>query len=66
MAGRQTFGLVFDGGPSVHEVAERAAVMYLHENALNIMAFPSLRTIQSEVVGGPPGCCTVPTRRPAS
>lgn len=47
----KTFGMVFDGGPSVHEVAERAAVMYLHENALNMMAFPSLREIQNEVVG---------------
>jgi glutamate/tyrosine decarboxylase-like PLP-dependent enzyme len=47
----RTFGLVFDGGPSVHEVAERAAVMYLHENALNTMAFRSLGEIQSEVVG---------------
>jgi sphinganine-1-phosphate aldolase len=47
----RTFGLVFDGGRSVHEVAERAAVMYLHENALNTMAFPSLRSIQNEVVG---------------
>jgi sphinganine-1-phosphate aldolase len=47
----KTFGMVFNGGPSVHEVAERAAVMYLHENALNVMAFPSLREIQNEVVG---------------
>jgi sphinganine-1-phosphate aldolase len=47
----RTFGMVYDGGPSVHEVAERAAVMYLHENALNVMAFPSLRSIQNEVVG---------------
>jgi sphinganine-1-phosphate aldolase len=47
----RTFGLVFDGGPSVHEVAERAAVLYLHENALNTMAFRSLGEIQSEVVG---------------
>ena len=46
----RTFGLVFDGGPGVHEVAERAAVMYLHENALNPMAFPSLGEIQNEVV----------------
>jgi glutamate/tyrosine decarboxylase-like PLP-dependent enzyme len=46
----KTFGLVFDGGPSVHEVAERAALMYLHENALNPMAFPSLGQIQDEVV----------------
>jgi sphinganine-1-phosphate aldolase len=47
----RTFGLVFDGGPTVHEVVERAAVMYLHENALNPMAFPSLGEIQNEVVG---------------
>lgn len=48
-AGR-TFGMVYDGGPSVHEVAERTAEIYLHENALNTKAFPSLGSIQSEVV----------------
>ena len=42
--------MVYDGGPGVKEVAERAAAMYLHENALNTMAFPSLREIQSDVV----------------
>jgi sphinganine-1-phosphate aldolase len=47
----RTFGMVYDGGPSVHEVAERAANMFLHENALNTQAFPSLGQIQSEVVG---------------
>ncbi|MCH2098635.1 MAG: hypothetical protein MK142_09630, partial [Pseudomonadales bacterium] len=45
----RTFGMVYDGGPSVHEVAERAARLYLHENALNTKAFPSLGQIQSEV-----------------
>jgi len=60
-AGR-TFSLVYDGGPSVHEVAERAATMYLHENALNMTAFPSLAGFQADVVRwtagllhGPPG-----------
>ena len=60
-AGR-TFSLVYDGGPSVHEVAERAATMYLHENALNMAAFPSLAGFQADVVRwtadllhGPPG-----------
>ena len=48
-AGR-TFSLVYDGGPTVHEVAERAATMYLHENALNTAAFPSLGGFQSDVV----------------
>ncbi|GIU89750.1 MAG: aspartate aminotransferase family protein [Acidimicrobiia bacterium] len=47
----RTFGMVYDGGPGVHEVAEAAALLYLHENALNTLAFPSLGEIQSEVVG---------------
>ena len=47
----RAFSLVYDGGPSVHDVAEQAALMYLHENALNTAAFPSLGQIQSEVVG---------------
>lgn len=47
----RTFGMVYDGGPSVHDVAEQAARMFLHENALNTLAFPSLGQIQSEVVG---------------
>ncbi|MEM9132684.1 MAG: aspartate aminotransferase family protein [Actinomycetota bacterium] len=47
----RAFGMVYDGGPGVHEVAERAAALYLHENALNTKAFPSLGEIQSEVVG---------------
>ena len=46
----RTFGLVFNGGPEVHAVAERAAVMYLHDNALNPFAFPSLMGIEHEVV----------------
>ncbi len=47
----RTFGMVYDGGPSVHEVAEAVAQIYLHENALNTQAFPSLGEIQSEVCG---------------
>ena len=47
----KTFGMVYDGGPSVHDVAEQAARLYLHENALNTQAFPSLAAIQREVVG---------------
>jgi glutamate/tyrosine decarboxylase-like PLP-dependent enzyme len=47
----RTFGMVYDGGPTVHEVAERAASLYLHENALNTKAFPSLGQIQRDVVG---------------
>ena len=49
-ASGRSFGMVYDGGPSVHEVAQRAAAEFLHENALNTKAFPSLGSIQSEVV----------------
>ena len=48
--GGRTFGLVFDGGEDVHDIAERAALLYLHENALNTAAFPSLGRIQADVV----------------
>ena len=47
----RTFGMVYDAGPEAHEVVEAAATMFLHDNALNTMAFPSLGQIQSEVVG---------------
>jgi sphinganine-1-phosphate aldolase len=47
----RTFGMVYDGGPGVQEVAHAAAELFLHENALNTLAFPSLGEIQSEVVG---------------
>ncbi|MEQ8485561.1 MAG: aminotransferase class V-fold PLP-dependent enzyme [Pseudomonadales bacterium] len=47
----RAFGMIYHGGPGVHEAAERAAALYLHENALNTKAFPSLGAIQSEVVG---------------
>ena len=47
----RTFGLVYDGGPEVHEVAEAASEMFLHENALNTFAFPSLAQCQREVCG---------------
>jgi glutamate/tyrosine decarboxylase-like PLP-dependent enzyme len=47
----RTFGMVFDGGPEVHAIAEAVAREFLHENALNTKAFPSLGEIQSEVCG---------------
>ncbi len=45
----KTFGMVYDGGAEVHAIAEEATKLYLHENALNPFAFPSLGSIQSEV-----------------
>jgi glutamate/tyrosine decarboxylase-like PLP-dependent enzyme len=47
----RTFGLVFDAGTETHELLQAVAAMFLHENALNTLAFPSLGEIQSEVVG---------------
>jgi glutamate/tyrosine decarboxylase-like PLP-dependent enzyme len=47
----RTFGMVYDAGKEVHEAVEAAALLYLHDNALNTNAFPSLGEIQSEVVG---------------
>ena len=46
----RTFGMVYDAGPEAHEVVEAVAAMFLHDNALNTLAFPSLGQIQSEVV----------------
>lgn len=46
----RTFGMVFDGGDTAHEVAEAVAMRFLHDNALNTQAFPSLAEIQAEVV----------------
>jgi sphinganine-1-phosphate aldolase len=47
----RTFGMVYDAGREAHDVVEAVATLFLHENALNTNAFPSLAKIQSEVVG---------------
>jgi glutamate/tyrosine decarboxylase-like PLP-dependent enzyme len=46
----KTFGMIYDAGPSTHALIEAVAPLFVHENALNTMAFPSLGEIQSEVV----------------
>ena len=46
----RTFGLVYDGGPEVEAIGAAAAGLYLHDNALNTVAFPSLGSLQSDVV----------------
>jgi len=46
----RTFGMVYDPGPETHDVLETVAAMFLHDNALNPLAFPSIRKIQSDVV----------------
>jgi glutamate/tyrosine decarboxylase-like PLP-dependent enzyme len=47
----RTFGLVFTAGPEVDALAERVATMFVHDNALNPAAFPSLAEIERDVVG---------------
>ncbi|UDY37621.1 pyridoxal phosphate-dependent decarboxylase family protein [Dermatobacter hominis] len=47
----RTFGMIYDAGPEADEVLQAVAAMFLHDNALNTLAFPSLGEIQSEVVG---------------
>lgn len=60
----QLFGMVHDGGASAREVGERAAQMFLHENALNPIVFPSIAEIGEELtqwtarlLHGPEGAC---------
>lgn len=49
-AGR-CFSLVYSAGPDVKAVADEASKRYGMANALNTDAFPSLRRMQSDVVG---------------
>jgi glutamate/tyrosine decarboxylase-like PLP-dependent enzyme len=49
--GARTFSLVYPAGPEVDEILHDAANLYLHENALNPLRFPSLREMEIEVVG---------------
>ncbi len=48
-AGR-AFSLAYHAGDDVLDLAKAAYAKYLSSNALNVLAFPSLRTLQSEVV----------------
>ncbi len=49
--GARTFSLVFPAGDEVEEILHDACNLYLHENALNPLRFPSLREMEIEVVG---------------
>lgn len=46
----RAFGMVYDGGESLHELLDEVAPLFLHDNALNTLAFPSLGKLQSDVV----------------
>ena len=54
----RAFSLVYDGGPSVHDVAEQAALMYLHENALNTARSRRWARSSPRSCAGRPVCCT--------
>lgn len=44
------FSLVYDAGPEVRALRREAALLFADENALNPLAFPSLRRMETEVV----------------
>ena len=46
----RVFGLVFHAGDDVEEVAREASTLFLSENGLNPLAFPSIGRMQQDVV----------------
>ncbi len=49
--GGRTFSLVYHAGEEVADLVRRAYGMFMAENALSPIAFPSLRRFEAEVVG---------------
>jgi sphinganine-1-phosphate aldolase len=54
------FSLVYDGGDAVREIAGAAVELYLEDNALNTQAFPSLGSLQAEIIGACAELCHGP------
>lgn len=50
-SGSRLWSLVYYHSPELLELAQRAYALYISENALNPMAFPSLRRMENEIVG---------------
>lgn len=48
--GGRAFSLAYHAGDDVLDLAKAAYAKFLSSNALNVLAFPSLRTLQTEVV----------------
>ena len=46
----QVLGFIYDAGKEVHDVSHEAYTMYLTENALDPLSFPSLLRLENEVV----------------
>ncbi len=49
--GGRTWSLIYPAGEDVDEMLRKANELYMFENALNPFRFPSLRTMEEEVVG---------------
>jgi glutamate/tyrosine decarboxylase-like PLP-dependent enzyme len=48
--GGRVFSLVYSAGDEVHELLKEALALYSAENGLNVLAFPSIGTMQHDVV----------------
>ena len=46
----RVLGFIYDPGKKVHDVTHEAYTMYLTENALDPLSFPSLLRLENEVV----------------
>ncbi len=62
--GGRVFSLVYSAGDGVHDLLTRAANRFSAENALNMAAFPSLGTMQQDIVAITSGLLGA-DRRPA-
>ncbi len=48
--GGRVFSLVYSAGDEVHELLQNALSLYSAENGLNVLAFPSIGTMQHDIV----------------
>jgi glutamate/tyrosine decarboxylase-like PLP-dependent enzyme len=48
--GGRVFSLVYSAGDDVHELLQEAGALYSAENGLNVLAFPSIGTMQHDIV----------------
>ena len=48
--GGRVFSLVYSAGDDVHELLQDALSLYSAENGLNVLAFPSIGTMQHDIV----------------
>jgi glutamate/tyrosine decarboxylase-like PLP-dependent enzyme len=48
--GGRVFSLVYSAGDDVHELLSEALALYSAENGLNVLAFPSIGTMQHDII----------------